>query len=176
MSAAHSHANRPTQPSRPREEHMRKESTMTDSIQTFLDQWSAAEHTGDTGRLDALLAGDFAGIGPLGFTLPKQAWLARHRSGDLRYDSFDLTEVQTRVYGQAAVVTARTNSPGSYLGHPIPEATRATLVLVSDAGTWRLAAIHLSFIAGTPGVPPLPGPGSRPEAQPAQPQPSGGTR
>ena len=56
MSAAHSHANRPTQPSRPREEHMRKESTMTDSIQTFLDQWSAAEHTSDTERLDALLA------------------------------------------------------------------------------------------------------------------------
>ena len=176
MSAAHSHANRPTQPSRPREEHMRKESTMTDSIQTFLDQWSAAEHTSDTERLDALLAGDFAGIGPLGFTLPKQAWLARHRSGDLRYHSFALAEVQTRAYGQAAVVTARANTPGAYQGHPIPEATRATLVLVHQAGGWKLAAIHLSFIAGTIGAPPLPGTASRLEAQPAQPQPSGRTR
>ena len=149
---------------------------MTDSIQTFLDRWAAAEQAGDTERLDALLAGDFAGIGPLGFTLPRQAWLARHRSGDLRYDSFYLAEVQTRVYGQAAVVTARTNSPGSYQGHPIPEATRATLVLISEDGTWRLAAVHLSFIVGTAGAPPLPGAASRPEAQPAQPQPSGGTR
>jgi ketosteroid isomerase-like protein len=148
---------------------MREESTMTESIDSFLDQWSAAEQAGDTERLDALLAGDFAGIGPLGFTLPRRAWLARHRSGDLRYDSFTLTEVQTRVYGQAAVVTARNNTRGSYQGHPVPEATRATLVLVSGAGHWQLAAIHLSFIAGTAGAPPLPSASARPQTQPAQP-------
>jgi len=135
---------------------------MTDSIDSFLDQWSAAEQAGDTERLDALLADDFAGIGPVGFTLPKQAWLARHRSGDLRYDSFALVEVQIRVYGQAAVVTARNNTHGRYQGHPIPEATRATLILVGDAGNWQLAAIHMSFIAGTPGAPPIPGAGNRP--------------
>ena len=130
---------------------------MTDSIDSFLGQWSAAEQVGDTGQLDALLASDFAGIGPLGFILPRQAWLARHRSGDLRYDSFTLAEVQTRVYGQAAVITARNNTRGSYQGHPVPEATRATLVVVSGADDWQLAAIHLSFIAGTAGAPPLPG-------------------
>jgi hypothetical protein len=155
---------------------MRKESAMTDSIQRFLDQWSTAEHTGDTEWLQALLAGDFAGIGPLGFTLPKQAWLARHRSGDLRYHSFAPAEVQARAYGQAAVVTVRANTPGSYQGHPIPEATRATLVPVHQAGGWLLAAIHLSFIADTAGAPPLPGTASRPDAQPAQPQPPGRTR
>src|SRR5215831_10453405 len=130
---------------------------MADSIDSFLAQWSAAEQAADTGRLETLLTDDFAGIGPLGFILPRQAWLARHRSGDLRYDSFGLTGVQTRVYGQAAVVTARNNTRGSYQGHPIPEATRATLVLVSDAGTWQLAAIHTSFIADTQGAPPIPG-------------------
>ena len=130
---------------------------MADIIGSFLDQWAAAEQAGDTERLDALLVGDFAGIGPLGFTLPRRAWLARHRSGDLRYDSFTLAEVQTRVYGQAAVITARNNTRGSYQGHPVPEATRATLVVVSGADDWQLAAIHLSFIAGTAGAPPLPG-------------------
>ena len=130
---------------------------MTDSIDSFLDQWSAAEQAGDSQRLDGLVTEDFAGIGPLGFILSRQAWLARHRSGDLRYDSFTLAEVQTRVYGQAAVITARNNTRGSYQGQPIPEAVRVTLVLVSDAGNWRLAAIHMSFIAGTAGAPPLPG-------------------
>ena len=134
---------------------------MADSIDSFLGQWSAAEQAGDAGQLDALLTSDFAGIGPLGFILPRQAWLARHRSGDLRYDSFGLTEVQARVYGQAAVVTARNNTYGSYQGHPIPEATRATLILVGDAGNWQLAAIHMSFIAGTPGSPPIPGANGR---------------
>ena len=141
---------------------------MTDSIDSFLGQWSAAEQVGDTGQLDALLASDFAGIGPLGFILPRQAWLARHRSGDLRYDSFGLTEVQARVYGQAAVVTARNNTRGSYQGHPIPQATRATVILVGDAGNWQLAAIHMSFIAGTPGAPPIPSAASRPEVAASQ--------
>jgi pimeloyl-ACP methyl ester carboxylesterase/ketosteroid isomerase-like protein len=150
--------------------HTRKETDQViDSIQAFLDQWSAAEQAGDPQRLDALLTDDFAGIGPLGFTLPKPAWLDRHRSRDLRYDSFSLGEVQTRVYGPTAVVTARNNTGGRYQGHPIPEATRATLVLVNDnddAG-WRLAAAHMSFIAGTPGAPPLPAAANRPQVQPS---------
>jgi ketosteroid isomerase-like protein len=137
---------------------------MADSIQAFLDDWSAAEHAGDTGRLEALLTDDFTAAGPLGFILPRQAWLARHRQGDLSYDSFSLAEVQARVHDEAAVVTARNNTRGSYQGHPIPEATRATLVLVRDAGHWQLTAIHMSFIAGTRGAPPIPGAGNRPAA------------
>jgi hypothetical protein len=57
---------------------------MADSIGLSLDKWNAAEQAGDTGRLDALLAGLFAGTGPLGLTLPRQAWLGHHRSRDLR--------------------------------------------------------------------------------------------
>ena len=138
---------------------------MADSISSFLDEWSAAEQAGDTVRLETLLTGDFAGIGPLGFTLPRQAWLGRHHSRDLRYDSFALADVRARVYGQAAVITARNNTRGSYQGQPIPEAVRVTLVLVSDAGNWRLAAIHMSFIADTQGAPPIPGTGGRAGAE-----------
>jgi ketosteroid isomerase-like protein len=130
---------------------------MADSIQTFLDEWSAAERGGDTERIDAMLTDDFTAVGPLGFMLPKQAWMARHRPGELAYGSFGLAEVQARVHGETAVVTARNNTSGSYQGHPIPEATRATLVLVRDAGNWQLAAAHMSFLAGTQGAPPIPG-------------------
>jgi ketosteroid isomerase-like protein len=86
---------------------------MADSIQTFLHDWSAAEHAGDTGRLEAMLTDDFTAVGPLGFILPKQAWLARHRPGELTYDSFGLAELQVRVHGETAVVTARNNTNGS---------------------------------------------------------------
>ena len=131
------------------------------AIEEFLTAWAAAEHAGDTTTLQTQLASDFTAAGPLGFILTKQAWLARHRHGDLTYQAFSLSEVTIRTAGGIAIVTARTDTRGSYQGHPIPEAVRATLILVSDAGSWKLAAIHLSFIAGTPGASPLPGAGGR---------------
>ena len=131
------------------------------TIEEFLTTWAAAEQAGDTTTLETQLASDFTAVGPLGFILTKQAWLARHRHGDLTYHAFSVSEVNARTAGGTAIVTARNNTRGSYQGHPIPEAVRASLILVSDADSWKLAAIHLSFIAGTPGASPLPGAGGR---------------
>lgn len=127
------------------------------TIDEFLDEWTAAELAADAGRLDGLLDSQFTGVGPLGFILPREAWLGRHRQGDLKYESFGLDEVQHRTYGDTAVVVARHDARATYQGNPVPQALRATLVLVSDAERWRLAAIQMSFIAGTPGAPPIPG-------------------
>ncbi len=132
-----------------------------EATEEFLSEWAAAEGAGDATALETLLADGFTAVGPLGFILPRPAWLARHRSGDLTYQDFSLEDIQVRPVGpDVALVTARNNTRGSYQGHPIPEATRATLVLVSSAGRWQLAAIHMSFVAGTAGAPPIPGRGS----------------
>lgn len=133
------------------------------TVDSFLAEWAAAERAGDAEKLAALLAADFTAVGPLGFILPRQGWLARHREADLAYEAFDLDEIQTRLVGEgeAAIVIARNNTRGTYQGHAIPEAVRVTLVLVSDQGSWKLAVIHMSFIADTRGAPPIPGSGSR---------------
>jgi ketosteroid isomerase-like protein len=129
---------------------------MTD-IDKFLDTWAAAERDGDAATTNRLLTDDFVGIGPVGFELPKAAWLQRQTGGDLHYDHLSLEEVQTRDYGSSAITTARWNAKGSARGNPIPEATRVTLVTVDDHGERRLAGLHFSFIAGTPGAPGGPG-------------------
>jgi ketosteroid isomerase-like protein len=126
-------------------------------ITTFLSAWSEAERTRNIAFLDANLTDDFVGVGPLGFTLPKPAWLARHQGYDLRYETFDLDELDVRSYGPVAVVTARQNTIGTFQGAPVPQALRNTFVLVGDGQAWRLASLHMSFIAGTPGAPPMPG-------------------
>jgi ketosteroid isomerase-like protein len=122
-------------------------------LDTLLATWVDAERDGDAATTDRLLTDDFVGIGPVGFVLSKPAWLQRLTSGSLHYDSLGLTEVATRMYGSCAVTTARWNAKGTAQGHPLPEATRATLVSVSNDGDWRLGGIHFSFIAGTPGAP-----------------------
>jgi len=131
------------------------------AIEEFLTTWAAAEQAGDTTTLQTQLADGFTAVGPLGFILTKEAWLARHGHGDLTYQAFSLSEVTARTAGGTAIVTARNNTRGRYQGHPIPEAVRATLILVSDTGSWKLAAVHLSFIAGAPGAPPIPGANGR---------------
>ena len=50
-----------------------------DEITAFLADWSSVERDRDISALEGKLTDDFLGVGPLGFTLPKDAWVARHR-------------------------------------------------------------------------------------------------
>jgi len=115
-------------------------------VRKFADAWTAAERRGDTTALGALLADDFVGIGPRGFMLTKEDWLARHRSGDLKYESFELADTRVRIYRDTAVLTARQVAKATYRGQGVPGQFRATLVFVRDAGRWLLAGLHLSPI------------------------------
>lgn len=132
--------------------------TAADDITDLLQRWTAAEQSADAEVIGSFLTGDFVGVGPLGFLLPRDAWLERHRSGELTYTSFAMEEPQIRVYGEsAAVVIAHHIGKGAYKGNPIPEETRATLTLAREESGWLISGIHLSFMAGTPGAPPIPG-------------------
>jgi hypothetical protein len=144
-----------------------------EELTEVLDRWAAAELAGDQAMLDGLLTDDFTGVGPLGFLLPRQAWLGRHAPNGLTYDSFTLEDVQPRTYGDdTAVVVARVVQPGSYQGNPVPEQARTTIVLVRVDGAWKLSTVHFSFVAGTPGAPPMPGP---PAGRPMPTPPPGAT-
>src|SRR5437762_4440302 len=88
-------------------------------VARLADAWATAELRGDTALLERTLADDFIGVGPLGFILTKQEWLARHQSGDLTYDSLELDEVTVRVYGEAAVVIGRQVQSAAYRSHSI---------------------------------------------------------
>src|SRR4051794_20822191 len=101
---------------------------MTDKngIDDFLSRWSTAERKQDGAALATLLTEDFAAVGPLGFILPRPVYLGRAAQG-FRYEAFDLAEVQSRLHGEAAIVLLRINQKGTAQGHPVPEASRATL-------------------------------------------------
>ena len=119
-------------------------------VARLADAWATAELRGDTAFLERTLADDFIGVGPLGFMLTKHEWLARHQSGDLKYDSLELDGVSVRMYGEAAVVIGRQVQSAAYCGNSIKAELRTTLVLVHQQGQWRLASLHLSPIGQPP--------------------------
>ena len=125
-----------------------------DDFDAFLARWLEAERTGDSETTDRLLTDDFVGIGPVGFQLSKSSWVDRLSVGDLKYETLSLEEVATRFYGPVAVTNARWEAKGTSRGQPIPESVRVTLTSVNETG-WKMAGIHYSFIAGTPGAPTL---------------------
>jgi hypothetical protein len=114
------------------------------------DAWANAELRGETTFLESTLADDFIGIGPLGFMLTRQEWLARHTSGDLKYESFNLDEVKVRMYNGAAILTGRQVQNAAYRGNSIQGQFRTTLVFVQQQGQWRLASLQLSTIGQPP--------------------------
>jgi hypothetical protein len=85
---------------------MNREQTEQEVTQ-LADTWATAELRGDTAFLEQCLAEDFVGVGPLGFLLTRQQWLARHQSGEMKYTAHTLDEVRVRAYNEAAIVIGR---------------------------------------------------------------------
>ena len=123
---------------------------MEENLEKLAQALTNAERKGDVAFLAHTLADDFVGIGPRGFILTKDEWLARHKSGDLRYESFELDEVKIRVYGDAAVLTGRETTKVKYRGQDQQGQFRTTEVFVKQDGRWRLAGLQLSPIAPPP--------------------------
>jgi ketosteroid isomerase-like protein len=123
-------------------------------IEKLAQDWAAAELRGDTAFLECVLADDFVGVGPRGFMLTKEQWLARHEAGSLGYESFRLDEVGMRLYGNAAVAVCRQTAEGVYEDengrYNIQEQFRVTLVFVRQQEGWVLAGLQLSPILGRP--------------------------
>jgi hypothetical protein len=117
---------------------------------TFEKEWSDSEVRGDRGTLDTMLTDQFVGVGPRGFVLTKADWLDRHASGDLKYRSIDVEDIEVHPYGDAVLVTSVQSQDGSYQSHDIKGSFRTSQLMVRDDGHWRLASIQYSPIAGAP--------------------------
>jgi ketosteroid isomerase-like protein len=82
------------------------------------------------------LAEDYVAITPLGQVTTKQDTLSARKSGQLRYETIDVSDMVVRVYGDMAVVTARADVKGHQLGEDFSGPYRYTRVWVRRTGHW----------------------------------------
>lgn len=103
----------------------------------------AAVVDGNVGALSALLADDLTYTHTTGQVENKEQFLAGIASGKLDYQSIQPSEVQVRVYGNAAntaVMTGRAEMKVNAQGKDLAFAIRFTSVWVKGEGGWRMAA------------------------------------
>jgi ketosteroid isomerase-like protein/catechol 2,3-dioxygenase-like lactoylglutathione lyase family enzyme len=113
-----------------------------DEIGELAASWASAEVDGDVAALDALLAGSFCGIGPLGFVLDKAAWLNRF-AGGLHNAALTFRDLQIRDHGDAVVVVAVLDQQTTFNGIDTSGRYRTSFVVVRAGGRWRIATCHI---------------------------------
>jgi ketosteroid isomerase-like protein len=83
------------------------------------------------------LAEDYVAITPLGQVTTKRDTLSARKSGQLRYDTIDVSDMVVRLYGDTAIVTARADVKGHQLGEDFSGPYRYTRVWVRRSGHWQ---------------------------------------
>jgi len=109
--------------------------------------WDRAMVGNDADEIGRYMADDWTIIGTDGSVGDRATFLELVRSGALTHDVMESGDFDVRVYGDAAVVTARGVSGGKYRGRPFREVERSTCVFVRQDGRWRCVLTHLSRIA-----------------------------
>lgn len=82
-------------------------------------------------------ADDYVAISPLGQVTTKKEAISARKSGQLCYETIDVSDMVVRLYGDTAVVTARADVKGHQLGEDFSGPYRYTRVWVRRSGRWQ---------------------------------------
>ena len=110
-------------------------------VRQLNDDWVKAMMRGDAETLDRIMADDFF------FTYPlegddKTQFIADVTSGDLKIEHITREQVNVRVFGSTAVLTARDSATWLYHGRELSGQYKIIKVFAEREGRWQLCAIQ----------------------------------
>ena len=110
-------------------------------VRQLNDDWVKAMMRGDAETLDRIMADDFF------FTYPlegddKTQFIADVTSGDLKIEHISREQVNVRVFGSTAVLTARDSATWLYHGRELSGQYKIIKVFAERAGRWQLCAVQ----------------------------------
>ena len=106
--------------------------------------WNAAHRTGDADALDHLWASDLEVDVPGMAPMTKAEALAFARTGRMRFERYETSQINVRTYGEAAVVTGRLQRTRTVDNRQRTDNWRFTKVYSRQAGSWRVVSFHAS--------------------------------
>jgi ketosteroid isomerase-like protein len=119
----------------------------------------AAIGRGDLATYDRIVANDYVAFEASGKTTPKAEILASYRSGARKYTDLQIFDVEARVFGDTAVITAKTKGLRREGDRDVPNRVRYVRVYAKRDGKWSAVAQMAAVILpeGPPKKPTPPG-------------------
>ena len=114
--------------------------SVEDQITKLEKGWAEAIARNDATALDQYEADDIVDTDPTGRVNDKAQDKKDLSSGDLKYESLEISDIKVHVYGNAAVATGTGNVKASMKGHDISGTYRFTDTWVKRNGKWQCVA------------------------------------
>jgi ketosteroid isomerase-like protein len=101
---------------------------------------------GDAAALDRMTADDYTFITLRGELRTKSEIVKGFKSGSFHYDSRKISDLNVRVYDNAAIVTGRSIQHGKEDGKDYSGDYRFTRVYINHAGRWETVALQTTLV------------------------------
>jgi uncharacterized protein (TIGR02246 family) len=109
--------------------------------------WNDAHQRGDAKALADLFADDLEIIVPGMRAMTKADGLGVFASGRMKFDHYETSDTNVRVYDTTAVVTGRMHRARTMGDRTMDDDWRFTKVYVRRAGRWQVVSFHASNVA-----------------------------
>jgi uncharacterized protein (TIGR02246 family) len=120
----------------------------TDVVLTHLEaEWNTAHMQGDTTTLGRLFADDLVVVVPGMRPLSKADSLGMFKTGGMKFDRYESSDIQLRVYDETAIVTGRIKRTRTIGAKTMADDWRFTKVYLRRAGNWQVVSFHASNVA-----------------------------
>ena len=119
----------------------------TKELQRLETTWNQAHMNGDAAALAALWSDDLEVAVPKMPVMGKQDVVAFAKSGRMKFQRYETSDLKVRIYGNAAVVTGKLQRTRTINGQQQDDNWRFTKMYVRQGGQWRVVAFHASEAA-----------------------------
>lgn len=111
-----------------------------EQIKKLEQDWANAVAKGDSSAIEKYEASDIVNTDPAGRVTDRAQDVQDVKSGDLKFTSLQLSDMQVHMYGNTAVVTGLGDLKGSFKGQDISGTYRFTDTWVNREGKWQCVA------------------------------------
>jgi ketosteroid isomerase-like protein len=109
--------------------------------------WNEAHEKGDASVLEKLWADDLEVTVPRMPVMSKSDVLGFARSGRMKFQRYQTSDLKVRVYGDAAVVSGRLQRTRTLSDKTVNDDWRFTKLYIRREGRWQVVAFHASEAA-----------------------------